>query len=242
MIHPPRVVARIIDLLNLSGVSSDAIIEELRDHYLTQIEVAISHGTIEQKAIRETYQVIASTNFNAIDQKVSQKRKWILSSLVLGLMLIFIISHCKKSSKTITPLESTALVNVPDGWPINSKTEQITSGFGLRMHPVSKTKRFHKGIDIQAIIGTPVVSTGNGKIKDAGYSSCSGHYILIKHNAQYSTRYAHLSKIDVTYSQSVAKGDTIGFVGNSGISLAPHLHYEVIKNETVVDPMHVIAP
>ena len=242
MIHSPRVVARIVDLLKLSGVSSDASIEEMTDHYLTQIESNISKGSSEQKAIRETYQVIANNNFNSIDQEEVQRKKWILSSVFIGLLLILMITHSKKSSVIISPSEVTASVNIPDGWPINTKIEQITSGFGLRMHPISKTKRFHKGIDIKATIGTPILSTGEGTVKDAGYSTCSGHYILIKHNEQYSTRYAHLSIVKVTKSQSVAKGDTIGLVGNSGISLAPHLHYEVIKNETVVDPMDVIAP
>ena len=242
MIHSTRVVARIVELLKLSGVSSDANIEELTDHYLTQIESTISQGSTEQKSIRETYQIIASTNLNSIDQKKVQKKKWLFGLLIIALFMLFMVSQCKKSADVITPTPNTASIEIPDGWPINSDIDQITSGFGLRMNPTSKTKRFHKGIDIKASKGTHVKSTGNGKVTETGYSPFSGNYILIKHNEQYSTRYAHLSKVEVDNAQTVEKGDIIGLVGNSGISLAPHLHYEVIKNKAVVDPMDVIAP
>ncbi len=241
MIHSSRVIARIVELLKLSGVSSDANIEELTDHYLTKIENSISQGDSEQKSIRKTFQIIASTNLNSLEQKETRKRKWLISTVIIALVLL-LVSQCKKSSDVITPATITASIEIPNGWPINSDIDQIYSGFGLRMSPISKTRKFHKGIDIKASTGTPVISTGNGKVADAGYSHSFGNYILIKHNEQYSTRYAHLSKLEVDNAQSVEKGDIIGLVGNSGISFAPHLHYEVIKNEAVVDPMEVIAP
>ncbi|MFT6334231.1 MAG: murein DD-endopeptidase MepM/ murein hydrolase activator NlpD [Saprospiraceae bacterium] len=242
MIHPPLVIARIVELLKLSGVTSDTNVEEMTDHYLTQIESDISNGSTEQTAIRETYQVIARTSLNAIEQKETEKGKWILGTIVITLLLLFIVTQCKNSKEVVNSTADIASIEIPDGWPINSDIDQITSGFGLRMNPISKSKRFHKGIDIKATKGTPVISTGNGKVIVAGYSPSSGNYILIKHNEQYSTRYDHLSKVDVVNSQSIIKGETIGLVGNYGISLAPNLHYEVIKNELVVDPMDVIAP
>jgi murein DD-endopeptidase MepM/ murein hydrolase activator NlpD len=242
MIHSPRVIARIVELLKLSGVSSDSNIEELTDHYLTQIEQSISHGSTEQKSIRETFQLIASTNLNTLEQKKTLNRKWLFSTVIISLLLLVIVSQCKNSSEIITPTAMVASMETPNGWPIKGDIDQITSGFGLRKNPKSKTRRFHKGIDIKASTGTPVLSTGKGKVLEAGYNHSFGNYILIKHNEQYTTRYAHLSELKVDNAQPVGKGDIIGLVGNSGISFTPHLHYEVIKNEAVVDPMDVIAP
>lgn len=240
MIHSPRVVERIAELIKLAGVSSDAKIEEMTDHYLTEIEYAVELGNTEQKAIRETYQTIALTDLKSIDQK-ENKSKWILGSLTMVLLIFFVASQYKPAPDPIF-IADTESMDVPNGWPIKGDINQVASGFGVKLHPVTNTKRFHKGIDIKANIGTAVLVTGDGSVAESGYNHSSGYYAIIKHNEQYSTRYLHLSKLEITDDQIVKKGDIIGLVGMSGISLNPHLHYEVIKNEFVVDPMDVIAP
>lgn len=116
---------------------------------------------------------------------------------------------------------------------------QVASGYGYRIHPIHKTKRMHWGLDFQAPMGYPVHVTGDGRVKDAiqlkkGY----GNHIIIDHGYGYQTLYAHLSQINVRRGQRVKRGDVIGKIGSSGISTAPHLHYEVMKNTKKIDPVN----
>ena len=106
----------------------------------------------------------------------------------------------------------------------------------MRMHPLSKQSVHHKGIDIPAKMGTPVLSTGNGIVKEAGYDEKSGNFVTIRHNDLYETKYLHLLEFLVSPKDYVEKGQMIGKVGNSGLSMMPHLHYEILKNEIPVNP------
>ena len=115
------------------------------------------------------------------------------------------------------------------------------SGYGWRDHPIYHIKKFHKGIDLTSPKGTPVQVTGDGVIssvviKKRGY----GKHILVDHGYGYKTMYAHLSKINVKKGQKVVRGETIGLVGNTGSSTAPHLHYEVRYNGKAIDPVNFI--
>lgn len=134
---------------------------------------------------------------------------------------------------------------VPAIYPL-AETEHVhkTSPFGMRNHPVFKVLKMHKGQDFSAPPGTPVIATADGIIKKAKSiidKSGYGKHIVIDHeevfqNESYSTLYAHLSRIIVKNGEHVARGDTIGFTGNTGTSTNPHLHYEVIKNGKRVNP------
>ncbi len=103
----------------------------------------------------------------------------------------------------------------------------IASGFGMRRHPLYHIMRFHEGLDISAPIGTPIYATANGVINFAGGMAGYGKMVKINHKYGYGTRYGHMSKILVRKGQSVKKGEKIGEVGNTGLSTAPHVHYEV---------------
>ena len=112
------------------------------------------------------------------------------------------------------------------------------SGYGIRFHPVHKVKKFHKGIDFTAPIGTPIQATGNGTVirvekKKRGY----GHNVVIDHGYGYTTLYAHMKTIDVKKGEKVKKGQKIGEIGSTGTSTAPHLHYEVRINGKAVNPI-----
>lgn len=116
---------------------------------------------------------------------------------------------------------------------------KISSSFGMRMHPIHKVEKMHIGVDIVANTGTPVVATADGivvkveyKEKGKGY----GRMVLVQHSDVYATRYTQLSEFKVKEGDKVNMGDAVGLVGSSGISTAPHLHYEVIKNGEHVDP------
>jgi len=124
--------------------------------------------------------------------------------------------------------------------PISSKAtgRRIASGFGMRMHPILKTRRLHAGLDFSAPRGTDVHATGNGKVIKAGWSGGYGKLIEIDHGHNYRTRYAHLSKMLVRKGQKVKRGQVIGKVGNTGLSVSSHLHYEVYHKGKPVNPVN----
>jgi murein DD-endopeptidase MepM/ murein hydrolase activator NlpD len=130
--------------------------------------------------------------------------------------------------------------NRPSISPVSGNEIKSTSGFGMRMHPIHKKKMMHSGIDLAAPEGTAVVATAYGIVEEitdenhdpGGY----GRYIVIVHDKTYATMYAQLSEVVVKEKQTVKKGEIIGKVGESGLSTAPHLHYEVWKNGEKVDP------
>jgi murein DD-endopeptidase MepM/ murein hydrolase activator NlpD len=130
--------------------------------------------------------------------------------------------------------------SIPAIQPISNKQLiALSSGFGMRIHPIYKVKKMHPGIDFAAPIGTPVYATADGTViladvKFSGY----GKQLMIDHGFGYKTRYAHMHDFAVVKGQHVKRGDLIGYVGNTGLSTAPHLHYEVFINGQAVDPVH----
>ncbi|MEM6475031.1 MAG: M23 family metallopeptidase [Pseudomonadota bacterium] len=132
------------------------------------------------------------------------------------------------------PVERT-VVSIPSRMPLNRG--RISSGYGMRVHPVLRKRRNHKGIDLAAPTGTPVYATADGMITRANRFSSYVLYISIDHGANLETRYAHLSRIAVAKDQRVRKGDLIGYVGSTGRSTGPHLHYEVRVGGVAVNPI-----
>lgn len=121
-------------------------------------------------------------------------------------------------------------------WPSESST-RITSEYGYRIHPITKTKKFHKGIDIGAAQGTNVLAAADGTVVTAGWNSGGyGYYITINHGGGIVTLYAHNSKLLVKAGDKVTKGQVIAKVGSTGNSTGPHIHFEVLKNGSVVSP------
>lgn len=120
---------------------------------------------------------------------------------------------------------------------------RISSGFSYaRFHPVTQSTAPHRAIDYAAPIGTPILSTGDGVVKRASYNGGYGHFISIRHNDTWTTQYAHLSRYAVSAGERVEQGQVIGYVGSTGWSTGPHLHYEMIKNGTKVNPLTVEMP
>jgi len=121
----------------------------------------------------------------------------------------------------------------------NEELKHMASGFGYRSDPFTKIRKFHKGMDFTAKTGTPIYATGDGVVRKADASlSGYGNHVEISHGYGYLTLYAHLSKYKVRAGQKVKRGDIIGYVGSTGRSEAPHLHYEVHKNGEVVNPLN----
>lgn len=129
---------------------------------------------------------------------------------------------------------------IPTIQPVKNKDlTRIASGFGYRSDPFTKARKMHFGMDFTAKRGTPVYATGNGVVKRAdSRSSGFGKHIRIDHGFGYISLYAHLSKYNVRRGQKVKRGDIIGFVGNTGRSAGPHLHYEIIKDNKKINPLN----
>ncbi|MEQ1494225.1 MAG: M23 family metallopeptidase [Novosphingobium sp.] len=126
-------------------------------------------------------------------------------------------------------------VSIPSRNPLDSAT--MTSSFGMRTHPVLGGRRGHKGVDLAMPTGTPVYATADGVIGKAEWFSSYGLYIAIEHGGNIQTRYGHLSRLTVAAGQKVRKGDLIGYVGSTGRSTGPHLHYEVRIAGAAVNPI-----
>ncbi|HCW08739.1 MAG TPA: peptidase M23 [Cytophagales bacterium] len=121
----------------------------------------------------------------------------------------------------------------------NKELIALASGYGMRIHPVYKVLKLHTGVDFAATIGTPIYATADGTIDKLEVSfSGYGKVIEIDHGFGYRTRYAHMHGFAVSQGQHVKRGDLIGYVGDTGLSTAPHLHYEVFVNGLVVNPVH----
>ncbi|MBU46098.1 MAG: peptidase M23 [Flavobacteriales bacterium] len=132
------------------------------------------------------------------------------------------------------------LAAIPAIQPVSNKDlSRMASGYGYRIHPIYKTKKLHAGMDFSAKTGTPIYATGDGKIIKVKRSRRGhGNHVIIDHGFGYKTLYAHMSKYTVKRGQKVNRGDIIGYVGNTGMSTAPHLHYEVHKNGKKINPVN----
>jgi murein DD-endopeptidase MepM/ murein hydrolase activator NlpD len=132
------------------------------------------------------------------------------------------------------------LASIPAIQPVSNKDlRRVGSHFGMRMDPFYKVKKFHEGIDFTAPVGTDIYATGNGTVTEAGRNQGGyGNEIVIDHGYSYLTVYAHLSRIFVRPGQKVLRGQVIGYVGNTGKSTSPHLHYEVRKNGIAINPIY----
>jgi murein DD-endopeptidase MepM/ murein hydrolase activator NlpD len=129
---------------------------------------------------------------------------------------------------------------IPAIQPIaNKNLIALASGFGMRVHPIYKVKKMHTGIDFAAPIGTPIYATADGKIDEVSVRfSGYGKMIIIDHGFGYKTRYAHMHDFAVRQGQNIKRGELIGYVGDTGLSTAPHLHYEVFMNGEFINPVH----
>ena len=121
---------------------------------------------------------------------------------------------------------------------------RLTSGFGVRYHPLLGIRKMHTGVDWAAPIGTPILAAGSGTIEEARHKSYNGNYVRIRHANGYQTAYSHMSRIAPGMKEGVKirQGQIIGYVGSTGLSSGPHLHYEVLINTRFVDPLSIQVP
>jgi murein DD-endopeptidase MepM/ murein hydrolase activator NlpD len=126
----------------------------------------------------------------------------------------------------------------PSGFPV---VGWLSSLFGSRQDPINGGADFHSGLDISANYGTPVRATADGKVESAAFSGNYGNAILVQHGLGMATRYGHLSRFAVFPGQTVRRGDVIGYVGDTGRTTGPHLHYEILINGQAINPMRLLT-
>jgi murein DD-endopeptidase MepM/ murein hydrolase activator NlpD len=184
-----------------------------------------------------------SERYKNIKQKGLKQEKIILSVMekvdqLKRKLYVQSVSYDELSETALNKEEYWA--SIPAIQPIhNEELNNLASGFGIRLHPILKVRKMHTGIDFSAPKGTPIYATGDGVItlvqtEFGGY----GKNIIIDHGFGFTTRYAHMNDFNVKRGQKVKRGDCIGFVGNTGSSTAPHVHYEIMKDGQYVNPVH----
>lgn len=136
--------------------------------------------------------------------------------------------------------KSVMLASIPAIQPVaNKDLKHMASGYGMRIHPIYKTFKMHTGMDFTAPIGTDIRATGNGIVAKVEFNGRGyGNNVIINHGFGYQTLYGHMSRMVVRPGQRVNRGDIIGYVGNSGTSTGPHLHYEVHRGGNPVNPIN----
>ena len=140
------------------------------------------------------------------------------------------------SAITAVPLRRiSTTVSIPSRMPVEGI--HLTSGYGMRYHPVLGGRRAHKGVDLAGPTGTPIHATADGVVGKAEWFSSYGLYVALEHGADIETRYGHMSRLNVAAGQRVRKGDVIGYIGTTGRSTGPHLHYEVRIAGVAVNPI-----
>jgi len=148
-----------------------------------------------------------------------------------------------KSFEKITELiekKEDLLAAIPAIQPVsNQELERVASGFGYRIDPVYKIPKMHAGLDFTANTGTPIYATADGRVTESGFNTGGyGNHVVVDHGFGYETLYAHMVRIKARRGQQVKRGEVIGWVGSTGKSTGPHLHYEVHKNGSPLDPVY----
>ncbi len=174
--------------------------------------------------------------FRNTDELVSEVHKEIAS---LGSR----IAHQKSSYDTLQKMvqsKENMLASIPAIQPVSNKTlDHVASGFGYRIDPIYKTPKMHTGLDFAAAMGTPVYATADGAVSDASFDDGGyGNHVIINHGYGYETLYGHMVRIKVRRGEKVKRGQILGWVGSTGKSTGPHLHYEVIRNHQKINPVH----
>jgi len=147
-----------------------------------------------------------------------------------------------KEIGTLLDSQSALLTEIPSIWPVRGGLGNVTMFFGPNINPIHGQYYIHRGIDISTRrFGDPVVATADGQVVTVDYTSDFGNYIIIRHKHGYYTRYAHLQSFRAKIGQRVQQGEVIGYIGDTGISTGPHLHYEVHIGSDVVDPYRYLT-
>ena len=206
----------------------------MTDHFCCLVEKRMIAGEQFEEAFEATRAIITPDETQKVESSLRKirfgkklRRKIRSITAVAATLLLLLVAGADAQIK-------------PTGLPIKGEAD-VTSEFGMRMDPRNKQKRFHRGIDIRAKMRTPIYATANGTVSTTEFSDEGyGTKLVIDHADGYQTTFAHMDDIVVKEGEMVKKGELIGYTGNSGQSLGPHLHYEIQKDGKYVDPKPLI--
>ena len=226
-------------LLNKQIDELDVVLTNIEDRDNNIYKVYFNHAPVTE--VNTEKSIVSKQRFKELLEFNNEK---LISSTTERVNLISneLVSQSKSLDNILklSKAKEKFLASIPAIQPVkNEQLRHLASGFGYRSDPFTKIRKMHKGMDFTAATGTPVFATGDGVIRraDAGASGF-GNHIVIQHGFGYETLYAHLSSYKARVGQRVNRGDIIGFVGSTGRSQAPHLHYEVHKSGSVVNPIN----
>lgn len=197
-------------------------------------------GSLFVTAYKDAVEAFGPNGFETLQiqsqKPINQKSIHMLkATLLTSLMIIGFMAANALFHRPVTISTNSGVWSSPMGGDF-----EVTSGFGMRYHPVLKAKRLHKGIDFRAPVGTEIFAARAGVIQAAGVPPKGkegyGITISIDHDSSFQTYYAHLSEVKVEVGQEVTAGELIGLTGNTGASIGPHLHFELIKAGFPINP------
>ncbi len=229
--------------MNLLADQDAVIIEEIKDKKNATLSVQQSIMELqkkqnEQKSNLEKLVTQAEQKKTEISGILDEKKSLLSSAKADKNALIAMEAQLTaKETEIQRILESLRYGSAPNGrlqWPTAGK---LISGFGNRRHPIFGGTRFHSGVDLAAPSGTPIIAADGGEVLQASYSGGYGYSILIYHGGGFATFYAHMSSFAVGQGQMVKRGQVIGYVGTTGWTTGPHLHFEVRINGAAQNPM-----
>ncbi len=228
------------DLLQKKMSQAEVVLKDLEDRddniYRTIFESEPISKSIRYGGSGGSNKYSAFDNFDNSDLLISTTER--LDRLTKQL---YIQSKSFDEVVRLAKTKEKLIASIPAIMPINQKdlAHAVTSGFGWRIHPIYKSQEFHPGMDFAAEQGTPIYSTGDGVVEVAdNLAQGYGNHVVINHGFGYETLYGHMSKIKARVGQKVLRGELIGYVGSTGLSTAPHVHYEVIRNGEKVNPIN----
>lgn len=215
-----------IEELNTRLITAISVMDNLseRDNNLYRVIMQTDPLTARQRY--SGLPRLSTEVFNNLNDK--EKLQEVTNKLALLERQVYVQSQSFDRLAEVINQNIDRLSHIPAIQPVSEEDmTQMASGYGWRIDPIYGTSKHHDGMDFAAPIGTPVYATGDGTVTKAGWHNAYGNCIDINHGYSYTTRFAHLSKINVVVGQKVKRGDVIGEIGNTGKSTGSHLHYEV---------------
>ena len=213
-----------------AGIPADVVVEMIR---------MFSYDVDFQRDVHpgDTFEVLYRGYFTAEGQAAAKNGAILAASMILGGKIHTLYRYETQDGVEYFDANGRSAKSMLMKTPIDGA--RITSRYGMRLHPMLGYTRMHKGIDFGAPMGTPVMAAGSGTVVDAGWKGGYGKFLLVRHGSGYETAYGHLSRITAKKGAHVRQGQTIAFVGMTGNTTGPHLHYEIRVNHAQVNPLRV---
>jgi beta-lactamase regulating signal transducer with metallopeptidase domain len=211
--------------------------EKIEEYLRCLVRVAHSTNSIPATSLFSAHSI--KTRIKMITKNQTPVRYTSLYLLVVPVVAFLLFAFqdsSNKATKLSEPIYVLTIQNIPTDVPVDVTKVQRTFDFGEKFNPVTNKMQHHSGIDFLTNEGENVMATADGIVVDAGFDEIKGNYVMIKHSDQIATQYFHMQRVTVKKGVNIRKGEVIGLVGNTGLSVKNHLHYEVLKNGKAVNP------